>query len=86
MNEFNNQMVSLIRTVVPVIVGQLITWLAAAGIIDQTGQISAALLSLLTVILTAAYYAIVRVLEAKVSDKFGWLLGVPKAPTYPEAK
>lgn len=82
MTEFNTQITSIIRTLVPVLVGQILTWLAAAGIIDQTGELSALLIAVLTTVFTTLYYAIVRLLEAKVSSKFGWLLGVAKTPTY----
>ena len=78
----NAQIISIIRTFVPVLVGQIITWLAAQGILDATGEISGLLISMLTLVFTTAYYAIVRLLETKVSSKFGWLLGVAKTPTY----
>lgn len=81
-DEFNSQIVSLIRTVVPVVVGQLLTWLATKGVLDETGEISAALVSLFTVVFTSAYYALARLLEVFVSTKFGWMLGIAKAPTY----
>lgn len=81
-DEFNSQIVSLIRTVVPVAVGQLLTWLATKGVLDETGEISAALISMFTIVFTSVYYALARLLEVFVSKKFGWLLGVAKAPNY----
>jgi len=33
-------------------------------------------------IVTTAYYTMVRVLETKVTPRFGWLLGAPRTPTY----
>ena len=74
--------VSIIRTITPSIVGLFISWLAVVGIIDTTGEISAALLRALDLVCIGAYYALVRLLETKYSSKFGWLLGSPKAPEY----
>ena len=82
MDNFNNQIISLIRTIVPVIVGQVMMWAAAQGIVDSTGQISALLITGLTVLFTAIYYWVIRFLETQVSSKFGWFLGVPKSPKY----
>jgi hypothetical protein len=84
MQNINDQIVSVIRTFVPVLVGQIITWLAVQGIIDTTGQISGLLISLLTISFTTVYYIIARYLETFVSTKFGWLLGVAKKPVYKE--
>lgn len=76
--------ISLIRTFVPVLVGQIMTWLAAIGILDTTGEISAQLIASFTLLFTTLYYALVRVLETKLSPKWGWLLGAAKAPEYKE--
>lgn len=78
----NAQFISLIRTFVPVLVGQIITWLAAQGILDATGEISGLLITVFTLVFTTAYYALARYLETFVSAKFGWLLGYAKAPEY----
>ena len=78
----NAQIISIIRTFVPVLVGQIITWLATKGILDATGEISALLITAFTLVFTTAYYAIARYLETFVSTKFGWLLGYAKAPEY----
>lgn len=86
MTEFNQQVVSIIRTFVPVLVGQVITWLAVTGVLDSDGTISAALITIFTLSFTTLYYALARFLEVKVSSKFGWLLGVAKAPTYKSIK
>ena len=72
---------SLVRTFIPIIVGTVIGWFAAAGItVDPAFEPS--LVAGLTAAAGAVYYAIVRVLETYVSPKFGWLLGLAKAPTY----
>lgn len=47
----NAQIISLIRTFVPVLVGQIITWLATQGILDATGEIGALLITAFTLIL-----------------------------------
>lgn len=72
---------SLWRTVVPLIVGTLVAALAHAGI----GVDSAAAVAWLTGAFSAAYYALFRVLEAHVSARFGWLLGLARPPQYPNA-
>jgi hypothetical protein len=69
---------SVVRTFVPVIVGALITVLTKIG-----ADVSSEALELLVgAVVTTAYYTIVRVLETKVTPKFGWLLGAPRTPTY----
>jgi hypothetical protein len=70
---------SLWRTVVPLIVGTAAAWLAHAGI----GVDSAAATTWLGAAFTAAYYALFRLLEAHVSARFGWLLGLARPPAYP---
>ena len=74
--------ISVIRTIVPMVVGQVMTWLAVIGVLDVNGEVSAALISTFTILFTAFYYAAVRYLEVNFSAKFGWLLGVAKAPEY----
>jgi hypothetical protein len=70
---------SIVRTVVPMIVGGLVAWLVGKGIVlDPEFE------GLLTATLTAGfglvYYAVVRLLETYVTPKLGWLLGLAKAP------
>lgn len=74
-----DSVVSIIRTVVPVVVGSAITWLAARGV-DIDGQ---AVASAVTTIATAVYYGIVRAAESRW-PRAGWLLGVARAPRYSE--
>ncbi|WP_031516763.1 hypothetical protein [Streptomyces sp. NRRL F-5123] len=73
---------SLWRTVVPMIVGALVAALAHAGI----GIDSAAATMWLGSAFSAAYYALFRVLEAHVSARWGWLLGLARPPQYPAGK
>lgn len=73
---------SLIRTIVPIIVGAILSvpLVKALGITaDQAAQ-------LVTAGLIALYYAAARVLEHYVSPRFGWLLGSATAPTYTNDK
>lgn len=70
--------ISLIRTVIPVIVGAVLTTLAEAGLnIDEAGQ--QGLTTALFVLFTAIYYFIVRLIEQHV-PWFGILLGYAKSP------
>lgn len=73
----SDNVTSIIRTVVPVIVGTAISWLARKGI-DVDG---AAVAQAITVIIIGAYYAAVRWAENRW-PRAGWLLGSAKAPTY----
>lgn len=71
---------SLWRTVLPVIVGTVAAWLAHAGI----GVDSAAATSWLAAAFSSGYYALFRILEAHVSSRWGWLLGLARPPQYPD--
>lgn len=69
---------SLIRTIVPLLVGSAISWLVSMGIdIDESGV--AYLSSFLTALFGGLYYVAVRYLEEKV-PAFGWLLGLAQTP------
>lgn len=73
---------SLVRTYVPWLAGVILGWLISLGVpLDPEVQTQ------LTLVLMGAagivYYAVSRWLETNVSPKFGWLLGLPKAPVYP---
>lgn len=69
--------ISIIRTVVPALVGALVFALANLGIeVDAEGWTA-----LLTSLFIGIYYAIARQLEGRF-PQLGWLLGYPKQPTY----
>lgn len=74
----NDQLVALVRTVVPAVVGLLLAAAAKANI-DIDG---AALNGIVDAVVIGLYYLAVRQLERRW-PKFGVLLGVPKQPTYP---
>lgn len=70
--------ISIVRTVVPALVGTLVALGLRAGIdIPET-----ALTAVLEPLVIGAVYAVSRLLEEKVSPSFGWLLGVPAKPQY----
>lgn len=70
--------VSLVRTYVPIAIGYLVS----LGVLpdDLSDQATAAA----TAGIIGAYYLLARALESKF-PKLGFLLGVPKTPTYPTA-
>lgn len=70
---------SIVRTVVPLIGGGIITWLVSLGI-DLDSELRGALDTVLYAAFTALYYIGVRLLETYVAPRFGWLLGLAKAP------
>lgn len=68
---------SVVRTLVPVVVGLIISGLATAGIeLDE-----ASLYPVIDTIFVGGYYTVVRLLESK-DTRFGWLLGLPVPPHY----
>ncbi len=73
----NDLVVSYIRTIVPLAVGWVAAQLIAWGIHVDATALSGALVT----IITGAYYLAVRFAE-KRWPAFGWLLGMPKQPTY----
>ena len=69
---------SIVRTVVPMLVGVILTAAARVGLdLDD-----AAVTSIATAVVSAAYYAAARWLESRRAS-LGWLLGKPTAPSYP---
>ncbi len=70
---------SIVRTVTPYVVGALVTLAGKAGF-DWTPSPEEQVL--VTGAVGAVFYAIVRILETRGSQAWGWALGLPKAPTY----
>lgn len=69
---------SLIRTLVPIVVGSVLGLLARVGLnIDLEGQ--QALATLIDSAFIGGYYLVVRLIETKV-PQVGWLLGLAKTP------
>lgn len=77
---------SIVRTVVPYIVGYLIYIVGAlllrAGVDVDLSGLSNFLEQVLIVGLSAVYYVIARWLERNRSSKWGWLLGTNQQPVY----
>ncbi|GAA3305414.1 hypothetical protein [Glutamicibacter nicotianae] len=70
---------SIVRTVVPIVVGSVLGWFASANLpLDK--EFEGALTALITLLLTMAYYVAVRLFETYISPKIGWLLGYAKSP------
>ena len=70
---------SLVRTLVPVVVGSVLAWFAAKGLpVDP--DLETTLTVALTGLATFVYYAVVRLLEVKVSPWWGNLLGTKNSP------
>ncbi len=71
---------SLIRTYVPILVGQVAAWLALKGVqLDDATVVAAT--AALGGLLSAVYYLVVRLLEQKF-PQLGILLGSAKKPEY----
>lgn len=70
---------SVVRTFVPILVGGVIGWATSINL-TLDSEFEAQATALLTGLFTALYYAAVRLLETYVTPKFGWLLGLAKAP------
>lgn len=70
---------SLVRTVVPVVVGAVLSGLAMLNI-DIDPELENNLATVLSIAFTGVYYVLVRLFETHISPKFGWLLLFPKAP------
>lgn len=71
---------SVVRTVVPLAVGFVVTGFVSAGI-ELDPEFSGLLTNVLTLVLSAVYYTGARLLETYVTPRFGWLLLFPKSPT-----
>ena len=72
-----NLLVSLRRTLVPVVVGFLISQAARAGFDIPADELT----GVLEALVTGGYYAIIRVAE-QYAPALGILLGAPKQPHY----
>ena len=72
-----NLLVSLRRTLVPVVVGFLISQAARAGFDIPADELT----GVLEALVTGGYYAIIRVAE-QYAPVLGILLGAPKQPHY----
>lgn len=78
----NDIITSIIRTIVPMIVGAIVAFFATKGITFDE-QFRANMIGVLQLIFSALYYITARALETKV-PRLGWLLGSVKQPGYSE--
>lgn len=72
----NDYLTSLARTVVPIVVGLVVSLALRAGV-DVHGYAPE-----ITAAVSAGYYAAVHYVERFVDPRAGWLLGVAKSPAY----
>lgn len=72
---------SLVRTITPWVVGLVIAGLTKIGLDLPNEAVEMAV----TLVISAIYYVGARYLETHADSRFGWLLGLPNAPVYPEA-
>lgn len=75
---------SMVRTIVPIIVGSIASFLATKGIDLDAGTL-AGLSAFLAGLFSAVYYLIVRVVEQRF-PQWGVLLGSKKTPEYTEKR
>jgi hypothetical protein len=74
----NTFIASLIRTVVPIIIGALGAWLTKLGLnLDSAAYENLGIW--LTLLFSSVYYALVRLLEEKF-PQIGWFLGLAASP------
>jgi len=77
---------SIVRVFTGIIVGFILNLPATPAVLDllniTTDQASAYIGGGVTAILAGLYYAVVRILEEKKSDGWGWLLGLANRPQY----
>jgi mannose/fructose/N-acetylgalactosamine-specific phosphotransferase system component IID len=71
---------SIVRTLVPVVVGSILAALASVGLDLPEGLVT----EVVAAVIITLYYAAVRLLEENFSPAWGWLLGVAKVPQYNE--
>ena len=69
---------SLTRTIVPFVVGYLLS----IPVVAHSGLTADQVTGPATVALGSGYYLAARLLEQYVRPRFGWLLGYAKAPAY----
>lgn len=70
---------SIVRTIVPIIVGAVLGFFASANV-QVDSEFEKLLTAVLTLVFTTAYYVAVRLFETYISPKLGWLIGYAKSP------
>lgn len=77
-NPMTAMLPSVVRTFVPYIAGVLLVALAKLGLTIPEGAAT----TFASFLVAVGYYAVVRYLETKGNARWGWLLGIAKAPAY----
>lgn len=72
---------SIVRTVVPLVVGAVVAVFARANMTLDESTVNA-IAELIGVAVATVYYVVVRFLETKGSPAWGWLLLRARAPEY----
>jgi hypothetical protein len=70
---------SIVRTIVPIIVGAVLGWAVTLNA-PLDPEFEPALTAALTLGFSGVYYIAVRLIETYVSPKLGWLIGLAKSP------
>ena len=70
--------ISIVRTVVPIIVG----WVLGLPVADWLGLTADQATQVVSAALAAAWYIVWRLAEVYVTPRLGWALGVAQAPEY----
>lgn len=76
----NDQIIALVRTIVPTLVGAFAAFLLTAGI-ELDDETKNAMAVALTGLFAGGYYALIRFIASKLPWT-GWLLGHPAVPVY----
>jgi hypothetical protein len=83
----SNYIISLIRTIVPVAVGAVASWLLTKYAFHVNSDVQGSITALLTAVVTSGYYAGIRLLETKFpKGPWGMFLGFPTRPVYVSGK
>ena len=75
---------SVVRTVVPLLIGLLVAAFTKVGVPVDDDSVAAVVNGVVSAGVSLLYYAVARLLEVFASSKWGWLLGYAKAPVYRE--
>lgn len=78
---FHDAVIAAIRTGVAALVGLIVAFLVSSGF-DLGDEFSGALTTALSALIIALYNYGVIMLEKHINPIFGYLLGIPKAPSY----
>jgi ABC-type spermidine/putrescine transport system permease subunit II len=83
----SDYVISLIRTIVPVAVGAVATWLLTKYAFHVNSGVQGSITALLTALVTSGYYAGIRFLETKFpKGPWGMFLGHIARPVYVTGK